>query len=75
MIVLECEPPNSEIGKMRIRFYNRHGFEKCDFEYMQPTYHKETEPIVLDFMAQRKLDKSEFEKYKNIIYNKVYNIK
>lgn len=38
-MLLEAEPPLTEIARRRIGFYERAGFEIIDTEYLQPSYH------------------------------------
>ncbi len=37
-IILETEPPNDEISRRRIGFYERNGFQKLSLKYFQPSY-------------------------------------
>lgn len=74
--VLEVEPPETEITKRRVGFYERLGFIFNDFEYMQPPMRSTTEPIPLKIMSYpNPVDKDEFESKKNIIHSVVYGVK
>ena len=72
-IFLEVEPPETDIAKRRIAFYERLGFFLNDFYYEQP-------PLRENQLAQRLLIMSypepisaeKFAKYKKEIYTNVY---
>lgn len=49
-LVLEVEPPVGEMESRRIRFYERHGFCRNGFAYLQPSYHH-GEPLPLQLMS------------------------
>lgn len=51
-MVLEVEPPSEEypMARRRIDFYRRHGFELCDYEYIQPPYTDSGEWLELKLM-------------------------
>ena len=50
-IVLEVEHPETEIKKRRLEFYLRNGFSVCDFNYMQPSYHKDENFVPLYLLS------------------------
>ena len=37
-MVLEAEPPTDDLRSRRIAFYERNGFSKNDYPYLQPPY-------------------------------------
>lgn len=75
-IVLEVEPPETEIAQRRIKFYERAGFILNNFEYMQPPLRKENPFIPLLIMTYpKKIDENEFNCYKNELYKNVYNVR
>ena len=73
-IFLEVEPPETDLAKRRIAFYEKLGFHLSDFYYEQP-------PLRENQLAQRLLIMSypepiaaeKFAKYKKEIYTNVYN--
>ncbi|KAA3436655.1 GNAT family N-acetyltransferase [Rufibacter hautae] len=72
-VLLEVEPPHSEIAQRRIRFYERLGFLLNDFEYRQPPYVAGMHWVPLLLMSYPSaLDPSELEKVKGQLYNFVY---
>lgn len=74
-IVLEVEPPVTEMAQRRIEFYQRAGFHLNSFPYQQPPYdvHKPWVPLqVMSYPAQ--LDLQEFEEVVQVLYQKVYNV-
>lgn len=74
-IILEVEPPETEIQKRRIAFYERLGFHLWTSEYVQPPYRSDFEGIPMQLMCYGKL--SEIKKYKHVrtqIYKSVYRV-
>lgn len=49
-MVLEVEHPTGETEKRRIAFYERNGFVREPFDYLQPSYHG-GEPLSLELMS------------------------
>jgi len=50
-IILEVEPPFSNISKRRIHFYTTLGFKLSEENYMQPALNKNTQPVELLLMS------------------------
>ena len=72
-IVLEAEPPVTEIAKRRIAFYQRQGFLLNDYDYIQPAYDKDKKGVPLKIMSYGKtLTENEFLSIKNALYKGVY---
>lgn len=72
-VCLEAEPPESEITRRRIAFYNRNGFYLNEHPYIQPPISKGRNPVPLMIMTHgRKIDKGEFVKVRNLLYREVY---
>ena len=70
-IILESEPPCNDIQKRRISFYERNGFTKNDFPYIQPPYREDDEGVPLLIMSYpSKL--SDFDAHVTEIYGRVY---
>lgn len=72
-VVLEVEPPVSEINSRRIRFYEREGFELCEQPFIQPPYASGQNSVELRLMEWGgDLLKQDFEQVKNELYRTVY---
>lgn len=73
-IILEAEPP--ELGKTaarRIDFYKRLGFHLNAYEYYQPPYHNDDEPVRLMIMSKPSpLSADEFIEVRNTLYRDAY---
>lgn len=50
-VVLEVEPPEDEVKRKRIVFYERHGFVLNDHPHIQPPLAKGANPVVLKWMS------------------------
>ncbi|MFD1185467.1 GNAT family N-acetyltransferase [Pontibacter rugosus] len=50
-VLLEVEPPESEINRRRIRFYEQNGFNLNPHFYQQPPYHQGQQPVTLLLMS------------------------
>lgn len=75
-IILEVEPPETEIAARRIGFYQRHGFHACPFSYQQPSMQPGQPSIPLLLMQSGKpLTKSAFLQVRDTLYREVYGIK
>ena len=73
-IFLEVEPPETELAKRRIAFYERLGFCLSDFYYEQPPLRKnQTAQQLLIMSYPAPISAEEFAKYKKEIYTNVYN--
>lgn len=62
-IILEAEPPQSDLSKRRIEFYRRNGFFVNGFEYMQPSYHGGAGVPLCILSCPEALTKAEFENF------------
>lgn len=75
-VCLEVEPPESEITRRRIAFYERHGFFLNDYHYIQPALSKGKNSMPLKIMTLGgKVTETEFETIKSVLYRNVYNVK
>ncbi len=71
-IVLEVEPPESELARRRIGFYQRNGFFLNEYPYVQPPL-AAGRPVELLLMTSGKaLSQEEFQRVKTILYKDVY---
>lgn len=50
-LVLEAEPPETEMAKRRIAFYHRNGFLSNEEPYLQPSYRTAGEEVELVLMS------------------------
>ncbi len=75
-IILEVEPPENEIQKRRISFYEINGFTLSPFCYTQPPLRNGCENIELVIMhTGNRLTCDEFEAIKNDVFKTVYKCK
>ena len=75
LIFLEVELPQDKTSIKRLEFYERLGFYLNDFYYLQPPMQKQYDFLPLKVMSYpRAVDNSEFIKFKNIVYDKVYKV-
>lgn len=75
-VCLEVEPPETELAKRRIGFYQRNNFVLNNYPYMQPSISKGRKAIPLIIMTSNsKVDKDTFERMKDVLYTKVYKCK
>ncbi|MEE1186914.1 MAG: GNAT family N-acetyltransferase [Acutalibacteraceae bacterium] len=73
-VILEVEPPDTDMAKRRIEFYKRNGFFLNDYFYEQLPLRKGQSNLTLKIMSSDKqLSKEEFEDVKRIIYKQVYD--
>ena len=74
-LVFEIEQPIDEQSKRRKKFYERLNLIFNDYEYYQPSYHKNGNEIPMIFVSYPKaLTKREFDRVVKIIKREVYNI-
>ena len=73
-MVLEAEPPECEISKRRIAFYERCGFHLSKEEYYQPPYSEDSGPVRLMLMRYPKPIK-DHGKVATALYREVYKRK
>lgn len=72
-ICLEAEPPESDMAKRRIGFYERNGFFLNDYPYIQPPLSAGQSSVPLRIMTYGKnIPRDEYEKIKHLLYTKVY---
>lgn len=73
--VLEVEPPETDIARRRIRFYQRAGFVVNPFEYWQPPLHPGRHSLPLQFLSRpAPLSEDEFVRMRTEIYRTVYGL-
>ena len=72
--VLEVEPPEDEIKRRRIAFYERCGFHLSKEEYYQPPYRESGEPVRLMLMGYPQPIENH-AKAASQLYSAVYGIK
>lgn len=75
-ICLEVEPPETEIARRRIAFYERSGFSLNPYPYMQPPLSEGKQPVSLQIMTtEGPLGAESFLHIKKELYEKVYDYK
>ena len=75
-VFLEVHPPVTALAKRRINLYKRLGFNLNHFYYEQPALRENESSQQLMIMSYPKsISETDFNKYKNEIYNNVYNVK
>ncbi len=62
-IILEAEPPHTDLSKHRIEFYRRNGFFVNAYEYMQPSYHGGAGVPLCILSCPEALTQAEFENF------------
>lgn len=74
LIVLEVEPPEDEMSRRRIGFYERCGFTLSPYEYLQPPYRPGGEPFPLRIMTagSETFTHDRFVACRELIYRHVY---
>lgn len=72
LVVLEVEPPEGDVEKRRISFYQRIGFVFNPGEYFQPEFYGRSPAIPLNLMTNRPIDDEQFETVKSLIHRKIY---
>ena len=74
-VFLEVEPPNCEISKKRVSFYEKLGFSFNDFYYLQQPLNPGDSPFRLNIMSYPEaIGEREFDTYKKDIYRDVYGV-
>lgn len=74
-ILLEVEPPDTELAQRRIGFYERLGFCLNPFEYVQPPLQEGQPDLPLQIMSYPEpLTETAFSLYKEDLYEKVYKL-
>ncbi len=74
-ICLEVELPETEIAKRRIEFYKRNGFFYNDYEYIQPAYSDEKNPVPLRIMTtEGEISEEIFKNVEKELYKNVYKV-
>ncbi|MFB6366818.1 GNAT family N-acetyltransferase [Paenibacillus elgii] len=74
-IVLEVEPPDTDLAQRRIGFYERLGFHLNPFEYVQPPLQLGQSELPLKMMSYpQMLTEKEFVHFKETLYTNVYKV-
>lgn len=72
-LCLEAELPATELACRRIGFYERNGFYKNDYPYVQPPMELGKNPVPMCIMTTfSPVDEKTYEKLKNHLYKVVY---
>ncbi|MDU0204617.1 GNAT family N-acetyltransferase [Paenibacillus sp. MAH-36] len=74
-ILLEVEPPTTDIAERRVNFYTRLGFHLIDFDYIQPPLQIGQPDLPLKMMSYpHTLTEAAFSDCKDTLYTKVYKV-
>lgn len=74
-IILEVEPPEEEMARRRIGFYERLGFCLNAFDYVQPPLRQNADELKLLIMSYPSpLTPQQFKDYRGILYREVYGV-
>lgn len=72
-ICLEVEPPDTELAKRRIAFYQRNGFYLNSYPYIQPPISKGKRPLPLMIMTSGAgITEERFQELRTELYREVY---
>lgn len=75
-VCLEVEPPEDELTRRRVGFYERNGMYFNDYPYIQPPISSGREPIPLRIMTSgAPVDEEKFRSIRDLLYRDVYGIK
>lgn len=75
-ICLEVEPPQTELAKRRIAFYERNGFSLNAYEYMQPSMGEGRRAIPLLLMTTGgDVSPARFAEMRATLYREVYGVR
>jgi len=75
-VILEVEPPETELAERRIGFYERLGFRLNPFDYLQPPLQTGLPELPLQMMSYPELLKDEeFSLFREMLYTRVYKTK
>ena len=72
-LCLEVEPPDGDMQRRRIGFYERNGFSLNFYPYEQPAFSEDKKPVPLLIMSTRgTLTEEEFCSVRALLYREVY---
>lgn len=73
-IVLEVEPPETELQRKRVQFYERLGFHLNSYDHIQPPLRAGNPMLHLNIMSHPEpLTNLQYEKIKSVLLKEVYN--
>ncbi len=76
LLCLEAEPPESELSRRRIAFYERNGFFLHEYPYIQPPIEEGKPPVPLRLMTtDAALSFEALDAIKTVLYQRVYGQK
>lgn len=76
IIVLEVERPTDKESERRIKFYEQLGFKLNKYNYIQPPYGAEKNPVPMYIMSYpREINLDEYKQIRKEIHLEVYNMK
>lgn len=74
-VCLEVEPPEDELTRRRIGFYERNGMHLNPFPYVQPSISKGRAPVPLLIMSSgSQIDEDTYKTIRATLYKRVYKV-
>ncbi|MDD9270082.1 GNAT family N-acetyltransferase [Bacillus sp. 3255] len=74
-VLLEVEPPDTDLAQRRVDFYKRLGFQLNHFDYVQPPLQTGQPDLPLNIMSYPEpLTDAVFSAYKDTMYTHVYKV-
>src|SRR5699024_9780780 len=73
-VILEVEPPENDVQKKRIKFYEKNGYHLSEYSYVQPTINADIKGVPLVLMSYPdRLNDDLFLALKDWLFSTVYN--
>lgn len=74
-VLLEVEPPDGELERRRIGFYERLGFHLNPYDYVQPPLRTGQPDLPLRIMTYpRPISSEEFRRFRELLYTEIYKV-
>ena len=74
-VILEVEPPTDDLTRRRIWFYERCGMELLPYDYTQPPYSPQQQPLPLRLMcSNRRITEEQVKHFVQCIHEQVYGV-
>lgn len=72
-VIIETELPETDLAKRRMVFYERNGFARTDWSYLQPPLAEGLNPVPLCLMSSpRPLSEEDYQAFKAWVFEEVY---
>lgn len=74
-VILEVEPPTDDLTRSRIRFYERCGMELLPYDYTQPPYTPQQQPLPMRLMCSNwRITEEQVKHFVQGIREQVYGV-